>query len=84
REETNQKLTMQRIIFGIHLPLRHIIEQSIVFKMRCLPPLPSSNFGLEILMDKDEPIDFEDFLNLLVVLTTNTPGTGSGSCNVTA
>ncbi|CAG8773908.1 13264_t:CDS:2, partial [Dentiscutata heterogama] len=29
REETNQKLTMQRIIFGIHLPLRHIMEQSI-------------------------------------------------------
>lgn len=31
--------------------------------MRRLPPLPSSNFGLEILMGKDETIEFEDFLN---------------------
>ncbi|CAG8847272.1 17095_t:CDS:2, partial [Racocetra persica] len=33
------------------------------YQMRRLPPLLSSNFGLEILMGKDETIDFEDFLN---------------------
>lgn len=31
--------------------------------MQRLPGLPSSNLGLEILMGKDETIEFEDFLN---------------------
>ncbi|CAG8826182.1 37113_t:CDS:2, partial [Racocetra persica] len=60
-EETqmNLKLTLQRRIYGIHAPLRHMIEQSIVSKVKRLPGLPSSNLGLEILMGKDETIDFE-------------------------
>ncbi|CAG8742269.1 4546_t:CDS:2, partial [Dentiscutata erythropus] len=31
-------------------------------QVQCLPFLPSSNFGLKILMGKDEMIDFKDFL----------------------
>ncbi|CAG8777758.1 8257_t:CDS:2, partial [Acaulospora morrowiae] len=61
--QTNLKLTMQRRIYGIHAPVRHLMERSIVSKMQRLPVLPSSNLGLEILMGKDETIDFEDFLN---------------------
>ncbi|CAG8595756.1 10900_t:CDS:2, partial [Acaulospora colombiana] len=49
--QTNLNLTLQRRIYGIHAPVQR------------LPVLPSSNFGLEILMGKDETIDFEDFLN---------------------
>ncbi|CAG8815269.1 28381_t:CDS:2, partial [Dentiscutata erythropus] len=37
--------------------------ENMLSRMRCLPPLLSSNFGLEILMSNDETIDFEDFLN---------------------
>ncbi|CAG8553684.1 25038_t:CDS:10, partial [Racocetra persica] len=47
-------LTMQGKLFGIHVPLRHIMERRIVSKAQRLPAhfsvLPSSNFGLEILM----------------------------------
>ncbi|CAG8780049.1 9927_t:CDS:2, partial [Gigaspora rosea] len=55
--QTNLKLTLQRRIYGIHAPLRHMIERSIVSKAERLPGLPSSNFGLEILMGEDETID---------------------------
>ncbi|RIB12506.1 proteasome maturation factor UMP1 [Gigaspora rosea] len=63
--QTNLKLTMQRRIYGIHAPIRHLMERSIVSRMQRLPGLPSSNFGMEILMGKDETIEFEDFLNEL-------------------
>ncbi|CAG8701572.1 27948_t:CDS:2, partial [Dentiscutata erythropus] len=42
------KLTMQGKLYSIHV--------------QRLPSLPLSNFGLEILIGKDEMIDFEDFL----------------------
>ncbi|CAG8791983.1 25278_t:CDS:2 [Dentiscutata erythropus] len=61
--QTNLKLTMQRRIYGIHAPIRHLMERSIVSRVQRLPGMPSSNFGLDILMGKDETIDFEDFLN---------------------
>ncbi|CAG8668568.1 1132_t:CDS:2, partial [Ambispora leptoticha] len=57
--EETLSLTMQGKLFGIHIPLRHLMERSIVSKMQ-----PLSNFGLEILMGKDETIDFEDFLKI--------------------
>ncbi|CAG8820878.1 7817_t:CDS:2, partial [Racocetra persica] len=50
-------------IYGTPAPIRHLMERSIVSRVQRLPGLPSSNFGLEILMGKDETIEFEDFLN---------------------
>ncbi|RHZ63312.1 hypothetical protein Glove_330g22 [Diversispora epigaea] len=61
--QTNLKFTMQKRLYGVHAPIRHLMERSIVSKMQRLPALPSSNLGLEILMGKDETIDFEDFLS---------------------
>ncbi|RUP50483.1 proteasome maturation factor UMP1 [Jimgerdemannia flammicorona] len=57
------KLSMYRNLYGIHAPVRHLMERSIVSKVQRLPVLPSSNLGLEILTGQDETIDFEDFLN---------------------
>lgn len=61
--QTNLKFTMQRRLYGIHAPVRQLMERSIVSKVQRFPVLTSSNFGLDILTGKDETIDFEDFLN---------------------
>ncbi|RIB03432.1 hypothetical protein C2G38_2225021 [Gigaspora rosea] len=59
--EKTLSLTMQGKLYGIHVPPRHFMERSIVSKMQRLPALPSSNFGLEILISKDETINIKDF-----------------------
>jgi len=62
--QTNLKLHLERRLYGLHAPVRHLMERSIVSKVfNKSPVLPSSNFGLEILTGKDGTIDFEDFLN---------------------
>ncbi|KAI8051661.1 proteasome maturation factor UMP1-domain-containing protein [Syncephalis plumigaleata] len=64
-EETqmNARMTLQRRIFGIHAPVRQLMEQSIVAKTRRHPTLPSSNLGLDILRGKDETIDVDDIFS---------------------
>ncbi|RIA81405.1 proteasome maturation factor UMP1 [Glomus cerebriforme] len=61
--QTNLKLTLHRRIYGIHAPVRQLMERSIVSRVQRAPILHSSNLSLDILMGKDETIDFEDFLN---------------------
>ncbi|CAG8601700.1 3831_t:CDS:2 [Ambispora gerdemannii] len=61
--QINLKLTMERRIYGIHAPIRHLMERNIVSKVQRAPILPSSNLALDILMGKDETIEFDDFLN---------------------
>ncbi|KAI9311328.1 proteasome maturation factor UMP1-domain-containing protein [Dichotomocladium elegans] len=57
------KLNMARNIHGMHAPIKMMMERDIVSKRQRMPVLPSSNLHLDILMGKDETIDFEDFLN---------------------
>ncbi|KAG0268036.1 hypothetical protein DFQ27_007665 [Actinomortierella ambigua] len=57
------KLTMARNTYGMHMPIKLTMERELVTKARGLSFLPQSNLGLDILMGKDETIDFEDFLN---------------------
>ncbi|CAJ0764209.1 8843_t:CDS:10, partial [Entrophospora sp. SA101] len=61
--QSNLKLTLHRKVYGLHAPIRQLMERSIVSKVQRFPVLESSNLGLDILMGKDETIDFEDFLN---------------------
>ncbi|KAG9307312.1 hypothetical protein G9A89_017140 [Geosiphon pyriformis] len=61
--QTNLKLSLERRLYGIHAPIRHLMERSIVSRVQRLPILTSSNLSLEILTGKDETIDVEDFLN---------------------
>ncbi|CAG8443721.1 5681_t:CDS:2 [Funneliformis caledonium] len=60
---TNLNLTMQRRLYGMHAPIRVLMERNIVSRVQRIPVLPSSNLSLDILTGKDETIDFEDFLN---------------------
>ncbi|KAL0073591.1 proteasome maturation factor UMP1 [Phycomyces blakesleeanus] len=57
------KLNMARQTYGMHAPIRMMMERSLVGKHGRMPVLPSSNLHMDILMGKDETIDYEDFLN---------------------
>ncbi|ORY73076.1 proteasome maturation factor UMP1 [Leucosporidium creatinivorum] len=67
-EETqeNLQMTLQRSMYGLHAPVRHMMERNIVKQS----PLPTSfggfmrpsNLSLDILMGKDEEINFGDVL----------------------
>ncbi|CDH58402.1 proteasome maturation factor ump1 [Lichtheimia corymbifera JMRC:FSU:9682] len=57
------KLNMARQVHGMHAPIKMMMEKEIVSKRQRMPVMPSSNLHLDILMGKDESIDFEDFLN---------------------
>lgn len=56
-------MKMVGAMFGMHAPIRLARERLLVSHNRRLPPLRSSMMSLEILMDKDASIDFDDFLN---------------------
>ncbi|KAG0249522.1 D-tyrosyl-tRNA(Tyr) deacylase [Mortierella polycephala] len=59
------KMNMARNMYGMHAPIKMAMERSLVTKARGPSMLPTrSNLGLDILMGKDETIDFEDFLNV--------------------
>ncbi|GAA5795329.1 proteasome maturation factor UMP1-domain-containing protein [Helicostylum pulchrum] len=57
------KLNLARQAYGMHAPIKMMMEKSIVEKRQRMPIMPSSNMHLDILMGKDETIDYEDFLN---------------------
>ncbi|CAO3692441.1 unnamed protein product [Rhizopus microsporus] len=57
------KLNLARQAYGMHAPIKLMMERSIVEKRQRVPVMPSSNLHLDILLGKDETIDYEDFLN---------------------
>ncbi|KAF8976312.1 proteasome maturation factor UMP1 [Cyathus striatus] len=61
-EETqdNVRLTLQRNIYGMHAPMRLLMERKIVTAGSHLPVMPQSNLHLDILMGRDELIDTAD------------------------
>ncbi|KAG0100186.1 hypothetical protein BGZ93_003652 [Podila epicladia] len=63
------KMNMARNLHGMHAPIKMAMEQSLVTKARGVSMLPQSNLGLDILLGKDESIDFEDFLNVPAMST---------------
>jgi len=50
-------------VFGSHFPLEQQLEEGILRGIHRLPPLHSEFVGLSTLLDTDEDITFEDFLN---------------------
>lgn len=69
-------MSMARQIYGIHAPVKMLMERRIVAKAESgrLPVLSSSNLGLEILMGRDETIDFEDFLTGKALIARTSSG----------
>ncbi|EJU03192.1 proteasome maturation factor UMP1 [Dacryopinax primogenitus] len=58
-EETqdNLKLNMQRNLYGLHAPVRLLMERRAVSQTPHMPALPRSNVHLDILMGRDEVLD---------------------------
>ncbi|KAG8947110.1 hypothetical protein FRC04_010961 [Tulasnella sp. 424] len=61
-EETqdNLKLNMQRNLYGLHAPVRLMMERKLVGYNPHFPTLKQSNIHLDILMGRDETLDFGD------------------------
>jgi len=55
--QDNMKLTLQRNIYGMHAPMRLLMERKIVSHNPHMPALPRSNVHLDILMGRDETIE---------------------------
>ncbi|KIO24967.1 hypothetical protein M407DRAFT_244259 [Tulasnella calospora MUT 4182] len=61
-EETqdNLKLNMQRNLYGLHAPVRLMMERKLVGYNPHFPTLKQSNIHLDILMGRDETLDATD------------------------
>lgn len=62
QRELDSKLNMLGNVYGAHVPMRKRMDMRIVSACQRMPGLPSSNLGLEILLNKHEDLDFDDFL----------------------
>ncbi|KAM5537527.1 hypothetical protein V8D89_008854 [Ganoderma adspersum] len=60
--QDNMKLHMQRQLFGLHMPMRILMERKIVSQNPHMPILPQSNLHLDILMGRDETLECADFM----------------------
>ncbi|TFK40925.1 proteasome maturation factor UMP1 [Crucibulum laeve] len=58
--QDNAKLTLQRNIYGMHAPMRLMMERRIVASNPHITDMPHSNIHLDILMGRDETIDPTD------------------------
>jgi len=56
---------MHRNVFGMHSPMRQLMERRIVSTNPHMPTIPHSNIHLDILMGRDEMLDVSDFFGTL-------------------
>ncbi|KAI0668739.1 proteasome maturation factor UMP1 [Trametes maxima] len=60
--QDNLKLQMQRQLFGLHMPMRILMERKLVSQSSHMPALQQSNLHLDILMGRDESLECPDFM----------------------
>ncbi|KJA29366.1 hypothetical protein HYPSUDRAFT_61416 [Hypholoma sublateritium FD-334 SS-4] len=58
--QDNLKLTLERNIFGMHAPMRRLMERKIVGTTAHSLSAPQTNLHLDILMGRDETIEASD------------------------
>ncbi|CUA77457.1 proteasome maturation protein [Rhizoctonia solani] len=59
--QDNLKLNLRRNMYGMHAPVRLLMERKAVFNSPHMPTMPQSNIHLDILMGRDETLDVGDF-----------------------
>ncbi|KAG8704696.1 hypothetical protein FRC08_002085 [Ceratobasidium sp. 394] len=59
--QDNLKLNLRRNMYGMHAPIRMLMERKAVFTNPHMPTMPQSNIHLDILMGRDETLDVGDF-----------------------
>ncbi|KAF5311883.1 hypothetical protein D9619_003080 [Psilocybe cf. subviscida] len=58
--QDNLKLNLERNLYGMHAPLRRLMERKIVAQTPHTLSAPNTNLQLDILMGRDETIDVSD------------------------
>ncbi|KAJ3506165.1 hypothetical protein NLJ89_g7018 [Agrocybe chaxingu] len=58
--QDNLKLTLERNLYGMHAPMRRLMERKIVANTPHTLAVPHNNLHLDILMGRDEAIDPSD------------------------
>eukprot|EP00455_Lapot_gusevi_P019392 TRINITY_DN2076_c0_g1_i1.p2 TRINITY_DN2076_c0_g1~~TRINITY_DN2076_c0_g1_i1.p2 ORF type:complete len:149 (-),score=51.49 TRINITY_DN2076_c0_g1_i1:218-610(-) len=62
KQQMRSRKMMMAQIHGSHLPMRMEMEEAILGQFRRLPGLQSSMLGLNTMLQRDETIEFNDFL----------------------
>ncbi|THH00334.1 hypothetical protein EW026_g2167 [Hermanssonia centrifuga] len=60
--QDNLKLNLQRNAYGLHAPVRMLMERQIVGHNPHMPAFRTSNIHLDILMGRDETLECADFM----------------------
>ncbi|KIM21998.1 hypothetical protein M408DRAFT_333120 [Serendipita vermifera MAFF 305830] len=55
------KLNLYRNVYGLHAPVRLMMERKLVSQNPHFPALPQSNVHLDVLMGRDTTLDVSDF-----------------------
>jgi len=58
--QDNLKLNLYRNVYGLHAPVRIMMERKIVAQNPHFPAMPQSNIHLDILMGRDNTLDVGD------------------------
>ena len=58
-----QALQQMSVLYGSHMPMRFVMERSILSQTRRLGGYGSSMHGLNVHMERYEDLDFTDILN---------------------
>ncbi|KAG8833142.1 hypothetical protein FRC17_011262 [Serendipita sp. 399] len=61
RTQDELKLNLYRNVYGLHAPVRLMMERKLVAQNPHFPALPQSNIHLDILMGRDSTLDIGDF-----------------------
>ncbi|KAK7688290.1 hypothetical protein QCA50_008660 [Cerrena zonata] len=60
--QDNLKLTTLRNVYGLHAPVRLLMERRAVSYNPHMPAYPTSNIHLDVLMGRDEALECADFM----------------------
>ncbi|KAI0089738.1 proteasome maturation factor UMP1 [Irpex rosettiformis] len=60
--QDNLKLNLHRNVYGMHAPIRLLMERKLVGHNPHMPALRTSNVHLDILMGRDETLEPADFM----------------------
>jgi len=64
RNQLENKHYVMGNVYGSHLPMRIKMEMSIVSQVQRPPGLPSHHVALDTILNRDETIEFEDYLGV--------------------
>lgn len=63
QNERKTKRQMMALTYGAAMPMRLQMQEEVLSQFHRLPGLPSSFLGLSTLLNRDETIDVEDFMD---------------------